>query len=69
MMHTLDTGGDTRLEWNTPAERTHAEETFRRLHNDKKYRATMVKGGERTIIHKFDPSADAIVLAPQSIGG
>jgi hypothetical protein len=68
-LHTLDRGGDTRLEWTSPTERAEAEETFRRLHDEKKYRAVAIKNGEREIIHRFDPDADRIVLSPQTVGG
>jgi len=68
-LHTLDGTGDTRLEWDSPAERTEAEATFRRLHDEKKYRAVAVKNGEREVIHQFDPDADTIILSPQLVGG
>ena len=68
-VHTLDSSGDTRLEWDDTDERADAEATFRRLHDEKKYRAYAIKDGERTIVHRFDPDADAIILSPQLVGG
>lgn len=68
----LDDTGDTELKWDSSvdAEVATARDTFDRLVGENKYRAYKVDpDGEKEIIHSFDPAAEHIVLAPQTVGG
>lgn len=71
-LHRIDATGDTRLTWQSSsgAEVDAARAMFDTLHS-KGYRAHAVKpGGEPgEIIHRFDPSAESIVMVPQTVGG
>lgn len=71
-LHALDATGDTRVEWD-PANATEVEiarKAFDRL-KDKKYLIyrTRADGSQGEIMRKFDPAAERIIAAPQTVGG
>lgn len=72
-LNKIDGLGDSRIEWNAdnPAEVEAARDHFNKLKNDRKYRAYRedADGGNREIIHEFDPRAGRIIMSPQSAGG
>lgn len=71
-MHTLDTTGDTRIEWNpdSPDEVAMARKAFEGL---KKKRYLIYKtrrdGSQGELLREFDPRAERIVATPQTVGG
>lgn len=71
-MCVLDDTGDTKIIWDSdkPEEVAAARETFDKL-KAKGYLAYSVdkKGEKGEVIRKFDPDAEKIILAPQTIGG
>ena len=68
----MDETGDTRMQWDksNPAEVAKAETRFNELRK-KGYMAYTVnsKGDQGTVIDKFDPSAERIIMHSQMIGG
>lgn len=62
--------GDVKIRWNkdNPDEVAAARAAFDAL-KAKKYRSYTVNGKNRVIIHAFDPDAERIVMAPQTVGG
>ena len=68
----LDASGDTRVIWDAdkPAEVEAARETFTKL-KAKGYLAYAVtrKGDKGEVIRDFDPDAEKMILAPQTVGG
>lgn len=72
LIHTLDTTGDTRIEWDPakPDEVALARRAFQDA-KDKKmliYR-TRADGTQGELLRDFDPNAERIVCAPQTVGG
>ena len=65
----LDASGHTELTWEqgTASERD-ARLTFETL-RDAGYRGDVKRDGEWETIHEFDPTADAIVMSRQTVGG
>lgn len=71
-LHVLDESGDTKLIWDPerPDEVANARETFTKM-KAKGYLAYSVdrKGEKGTVLREFDPTADKLILAPQTVGG
>lgn len=71
-LHVLDATGDTRVEWNpnNPDEVALARKAFQNA-KDKRYLIYRVEpGGTRgELLREFDPSAERIICAPQTVGG
>jgi len=71
-MAILDETGDTKLVWDCDNEDevANAERTFKDL-KKKGYVAFKVdkKGEAGSVIEKFDPNAEKLILAPQMAGG
>lgn len=71
-MHTLDVTGDTRIEWNPDVaeEVSMARKAFDEA-KKKKYLTYKLdaRGQKGELLHNFDPSAERIVCAPQTVGG
>jgi hypothetical protein len=68
----LDSTGDTRIEWDPskPDEVEMARKAFQAA-KDKKYLIYKTKrnGDKGELMREFDPSAERIVCAPQTVGG
>lgn len=68
----LDHTGDTKIVWDSdrPVEVEEARATFDRLRK-KGYMAYKVdkKGEKGEVIREFDPDAEKLILAPQTVGG
>lgn len=68
----LDQTGDTKIIWDPekPDEVEHARETFNKL-KKKGYLAYSVnrKGDKGEVLREFDPEAEKMILAPQTVGG
>jgi len=68
----LDHTGDTRIIWNADKadEVENAKETFKRM-KAKGYIAYSVNraGDKGTVLKDFDPEAEKMILAPQTVGG
>ena len=68
----MDGTGDTKTVWdaNSPDEVAAAKATFDSL-KAKGYYAYSVEegGGKGEIVHKFDPSAERLIMAPPIAGG
>jgi hypothetical protein len=62
--------GDTKIRWDkdNPDEVAAARAAFDAL-KAKKFRSYAMNGKDRVIIHDFDPDAEQIVMAPQTVGG
>lgn len=71
-MQTLDQTGDTRIEWdpNNPAEIEMAKAAFKAA-QDKKYLIYKLgaDGQKGELLRNFDPTAERIIAAPQTVGG
>lgn len=71
-LHVLDPSGDTKVIWDPerPEEVAQARSTFDAL-KGKGYLAYRVdRGGDKgAVLREFDPSADKMILAPQTVGG
>lgn len=72
-MHVLDSGGDTKIIWNSDnrEEVNAAKEHFKAL-RAKHYLAFKAEGREGTQgsqIHDFDPNLERIIMVPRSVGG
>ena len=68
----LDHTGDTKIIWDSekPAEVDHARETFNAM-KKKGYIAYKVnkKGDQGEVMREFDPDAEKMIMAPQTVGG
>lgn len=68
----LDQTGDTKIIWDSDKaeEVDQARETFNKL-KKKGYMAYKVnkKGEQGEVIREFDPDAEKMILAPQTVGG
>ena len=71
-LRVMDRTGDTKVEWDPtrPAEVEVARETFRKLKNQGYLAYTVTRKGDKgSVIKDFDPSAEEIIMAPQTVGG
>jgi len=71
-LHILDRTGDTRVEWDqdNPAEVKMAKAAFKTAQDKKMliYRVD-ASGARGEIMRTFDPTAERIIAAPQTVGG
>ena len=71
-LHILDRTGDTRIEWNpaNDAEVKMAKAAFKTA-KDKKMLIYKVgaDGSKGELLREFDPNAERIIAAPQTVGG
>lgn len=71
-LHVMDRTGDTRIEWDPsrPDEVEMARKAFK-VAKDKKYLTYRVRhdGTAGELIREFDPTAERIIAAPQTVGG
>lgn len=71
-LYVLDRTGDTRVEWDpdNPEEVTWARQTFDAAKR-KRYLAYRLdaNGRQGELLREFDPSAERIVMSPQTTGG
>lgn len=69
---TLDESGDSKIIWDAdrPVEVAEAKKTFDAL-RAKGYLAYRVnkKGDQGEVMRTFDPDAEKVILAPQTVGG
>lgn len=71
-MHVLDHTGDTKIIWDPdkPEEVEAARETFNRLKKKNYLAYTVNRSGDKgTVVREFDPQAEKMILAPQTVGG
>jgi hypothetical protein len=72
VLHILDATGDTKIIWDAgmPAEVDNARATFEKLRRNGYVAYSVAKGGEKgEVLRSFDPAAERIILAPQTVGG
>ncbi len=69
----LDSSGDTKLIWDrgNEVEVEAARELFAKLKHRQylAYRVTGLSGDKGEVLHKFDPDAERIIMAPPMVGG
>ncbi len=72
-LHVMDHTGDTKLVWDGDAgpEVEAAREMFDKLKGDGylAYTVNPADGSKGDVIREFDPSAQAIIMSPQLVGG
>jgi len=71
-LHILDRTGDTRVEWDqdNPAEVKMAKAAFKTAQDKKMLIYKLNRDGSRgELLRNFDPTAERIIAAPQTVGG
>lgn len=72
VLHLMDATGDTRIEWdpNVADEVEMARKQFKAAQKKRYLIYRTSRNGERgEIMREFDPAAERIVCAPQTVGG
>jgi agmatine/peptidylarginine deiminase len=71
-MAVMDKSGDTKIIWNSDNvdEVDHARDTFNSFKKKNYVAYSVGEGGKKdTVIHKFDPDVEKMILVPPVVGG
>lgn len=72
ILNVMDRTGDTKVEWDRdkPEEVNAAREMFKKMKALGYLAYTITRKGDKgAVIKDFDPAAEQIVMAPQTVGG